>query len=83
MAPYGTLSDPKKPIKVPKIRIFGPKLRIFCDLRGSCGPRGHLMGAKHILPNLCIQTISQEVWGHFPEGGSENPPPCNVGLNKT
>ena len=87
MAPYGTLSDPKKPIKVPKIRIFGPKLRIFCDLRGSCGPRGHLRGAKHILtPKVCIQTKSQEVWGpqlptfseesRFPEGGgSENPPP--------
>ena len=80
MAPYGTLSDPKKPIKVPKIRIFGPKLRIFCDLRGSCGPRGHLRGVKHILtPNLCIQNKSQVVWGpqlprfskesRFPEGG--------------
>ena len=69
MAPYGTLSDPKKPIKVPKIRIFGPKLRIFCDLRGSCGPRRHLRGAKHILtPYLRISEESR-----FPEGGSENP----------
>ena len=61
-APYGTFSDPKKPIKVPKIRILCPKLRIFCDLSGSCGPRGHLRGAKPILtPNICIQTKSQEV----------------------
>ena len=80
MAPYGTLSDPKKPIKVPKIQIFGKKLLIFCYLRGSCGPRGHLRGVKHILtPNLCIQNKSQVVWGpqlprfskesRFPEGG--------------